>query len=209
MKNSATSAAKKPSKPRPSSSSNGPAEGQPPTDSPTARVFFALWPSTANAASLAEIARVEATLSGGRPTRQVTIHLTLAFLGDIPETRLPALIAAAQTVRAAPFALELDHLGYWRHNRIRWAGCTNPPPELGDLVDRLREALNAADFAVDRSHADFVPHITLLRKCIRPTAGQTIEPPLHWPADEFVLVRSRLDDEGANYERLSGFGLAG
>lgn len=185
--------------------SNGPAEAQP----ATARVFFALWPSTANAARLGEIARAQAAPTGGRPTRSQTIHLTLAFLGDLPENRLPELVAAAQTVRAPAFALDLDHLGYWRHNRIRWAGCTNPPPELSELASRLREALNAAHFAVDRDHADFVPHITLLRKCTRTAAAQPLDPPLHWRADEFVLVRSRLGAEGADYERLAGFALGG
>lgn len=147
--------------------------------------------------------------TGGRPTCQETIHLTLAFLGDIPESRLPELIAAAQAVRAPAFMLELDRLGYWRHNRIRWAGCAATPPALVELASRLREVLNAAHFAVDRDHAEFVPHITLLRKCIHPGIQQAIEPPLQWPAGEFVLVRSRLDAEGANYERLAEFGLGG
>lgn len=174
-----------------------------------ARVFFALWPSTADAARLAAIARAQAAPTGGHPTRQETIHLTLAFLGDIPESRLPELIAAAQTVRAPALTLELDRLGYWRHNRIRWAGCSETPPALGDLAARLHEALKAASFPADRDHADFVPHITLLSKCTRAAAPQAIEPPLRWTLGEFVLVRSRLDAEGANYERLAGFGLGG
>lgn len=205
MKSSATSAANKPSKPRPSSSSNAPADAKP----ATARVFFALWPSTADAARLATIARAQAAPTGGRPTRQETIHLTLAFLGDIPEVRLPELIAAAQGVRSPAFTLELDRLGYWRHNHLRWAGCAETPPALGELVGRLHQALNAAGFAVDRKHADFIPHITLLRKCTRAAAPQAIEPPLAWSGNEFFLVRSLLDADGAHYQQLQTFPLSG
>lgn len=158
---------------------------------------------------MGDIARAQAAATGGRPTRPQTIHLTLAFVGDIPEARLPELIAAAQAVHGLAFSFEVDRLGYWRHNRLRWAGCTETPPALGELAGRLRAALSAAGFPIDRDHADFVPHITLLRKCTRAAAPQAIEPPLHWSAGEFVLVRSRLDAEGANYERLAGFGLDG
>lgn len=172
-----------------------------------ARVFFALWPSTANAARLGEIARGDVANTGGRPTRPETIHLTLAFVGDIPEARLPELIAAAARVRGQAFTLELDRLGYWRHNHLRWAGCTAPPPALSELAGKLRGVLRAANFAVDRETSEFFPHITLLRKCTRAAAAQVLEPPLCWPADEFVLVRSRLDAEGANYERLQTFRL--
>lgn len=170
-----------------------------------ARVFFALWPSTANAQQLASMARTEAAQIGGKATREETIHLTLAFLGDVPETDLPAVIAAATRVRGAAFSLAIDHLGYWAHNRLCWAGCMHPPAALGRLQSDLQSALAQAGFTVDRAHEAFFPHVTLVRKARHPAGDQPLTPALDWACDDFVLVRSRLDAQGSNYECLHRF----
>jgi len=49
------------------------------------RLFFALWPPTAAAEQLTDIANSISKQLGGKPTRQDTVHLTLAFLADVPE----------------------------------------------------------------------------------------------------------------------------
>lgn len=51
-------------------------------------IVFVLWPPMDAAEQLAAVARVTATRFGGKPTLVKTIHLTLAFLGDVPEARL-------------------------------------------------------------------------------------------------------------------------
>ncbi len=173
----------------------------------TARVFFALWPSSVNAEALGEIARREAASAGGKPTRPETIHLTLAFIGDVAEARLPALINAAAGVSCSAFSFVIDQLAYWPHNRIRWAGCSQPPPELPALAEALRSRLLAADFAVDRGKSGFLPHLTLLRKCREGVADLGLSPPLAWQADEFVLVRSQLAAGGSQYRVLQRFPL--
>lgn len=173
----------------------------------TARVFFALWPSVANAEMLGEIASREAASSGGKPTRPETIHLTLAFVGDVAEMRLPALIEAAAGVASPAFSFEIDRLAYWSHNRIRWAGCTQAPPQLPALAEALCNRLLAADFAVDRVKSGFFPHLTLLRKCPRSMMDQDLSPPLRWQADEFLLVRSQLTAAGSQYRMLRRFPL--
>ena len=171
----------------------------------TARVFFALWPAPELAARLAAIARERA--GHGRPTRPETVHLTLAFLGDVPESRLPDLVAAAGRVRAAPCSLEIDRLGYWRHNRLLWAGCS-APPALAELVAGLLSELQAAGFAVPDAGRPFVPHLTLVRKQALPPADLALPETLHWDYRDFVLVRSRLSTVGPDYERLAGFPLS-
>ena len=82
------------------------------------RLFFALWPPAPVARSLANQADALAERSGGRATRRETIHLTLAFLGDVGEAQLPEVLETARAVAAAPFELKLDRLGFWRHNRL-------------------------------------------------------------------------------------------
>lgn len=173
-----------------------------------ARVFFALWPPAAGAERLGGIARATAAAHGGRATRAETIHLTLAFVGDMPETQLPALIDAAAVVRGQPFDLSLDRLGFWTHNRLCWAGASAPPAALAELAGGLRAALRAAGFPVERERGAFVPHVTLVRKVVSAVPAQPLEPAIAWHCAAFVLVRSRLSARGAAYEELRQFPLA-
>jgi 2'-5' RNA ligase len=52
-------------------------------DNPTARVFFALWPTPAESAQLAAWQAPLKSLCGGRAMRGETLHNTLAFIGDV------------------------------------------------------------------------------------------------------------------------------
>ncbi len=171
----------------------------------TARVFFALWPPEETAGKLAGLAETYAAIAGGRPTRCATIHLTLAFIGDVPLDRLVDLERAARKVRAEAFDLTLDQFGLWRHNRIFWGGCSVVPPALADLASALSVALQAAGFDVADGRRNFFPHVTLVRKVkaldVPLPPGQT----LPWRCTKFVLVRSDLSDSGASYQVLAEF----
>lgn len=175
----------------------------------TRRVFFALWPSTAVAASLASVAADCAGQFGGRATRQETIHLTLAFLGNVAEQRLPELCRAASGVSGQSFQLQLDSLAYWPHKRLAWAGCSQRVPALDELVLALRQALVVDGFAFDASHPDFVPHVTLLRRM--PADAVPVLPDLpviDWQCEHFVLAASQATEAGASYRILAEFPLS-
>ncbi len=142
--------------------------------------------------------------TGGRATRQETIHLTLAFLGDIDADRVDDAIAAARTVLAAAHRLPVTHAEYWPHNRIVWAGPARTPTPTRRLADGLNKALTQAGFALERRA--FAAHLTLVRKARAPRALPSL-PAIDWPVDEFVLVRSRLSKEGSHYDVLERFPL--
>ncbi|WP_153146526.1 RNA 2',3'-cyclic phosphodiesterase [Dechloromonas sp. H13] len=183
-----------------------------PTDRPTAarpataRVFFALWPPPAVADQLAALAADHANRAGGRATRRETIHLTLAFLGDVALERLPALNQAAASVRAEAFDLTLDRLGIWHHNRIFWVGCA-APAGLSALVLALREALTAAGFKLADGDRKFSPHVTLARKVALPDAPLPAFAPLAWRCANFVLVRSSVSGQSSSYRTIGEFRL--
>ena len=174
----------------------------------TARVFFALWPPSEAAQQLSAVADSFSQCAGGRATRQATVHLTLAFLGDVPLERLPNLERAARNVRAEAFDLTLDQFGLWHHNRIFWAGCSAVPPALVELASALSAVLQAAGFKVADARRNFTPHVTLVRKVKALVAplppGQT----LPWRCTKFVLVRSQLSATGASYQTLAEFSLS-
>jgi len=163
------------------------------------------------AGRLAAIAGEAAARFGGRATRHDTIHLTLAFLGDVPESRLAELGDVAAGVRGTAFDLSLDRLGFWQHNHLLWAG-GETPAALTVLHGVLCNALVGNGFKVDGEGRHFAPHVTLVRK-LPPAcplaAGQEIPlPALAWSCQRFFLVRSRLSSAGPDYLILSDFALA-
>lgn len=174
-----------------------------------ARVFFALWPPAAIVEPLTSTARSAASQFGGKATRPESIHLTLAFLGAVAESRLPQLARTAAGLRAAPFELQIDRLGYWSHNRLLWAGCSAPPPELLGLAQALQQQLAAAGFGVADAGRPFVPHLSLLRKLPAAHPPQILPSiaPLAWSCTGFVLVRSQLSASGPEYKILAEFPL--
>lgn len=168
------------------------------------RVFFAVWPDESAAQALAAAGREAYLACGGRPMRRDSLHLTLAFLGEQPEARIAEARAVADAVAAEPFTLTIDRLGYWRHNRILWAGGDCPP--LVALADALGACLRAAGFVLDER--PFAAHATLLRNARCP-AVPALATPIAWPVTEFVLVESRLSAEGADYRAIGRWPLAG
>ncbi|KON79659.1 RNA 2',3'-cyclic phosphodiesterase [Azoarcus sp. PA01] len=163
------------------------------------RVFFALWPDARVAKRLDELGAEAHAECAGRRTRCETLHLTLAFIGDVSPQRLAELIAVGNDVEATSFTLRLDLLGGWRHNRIVWAGAQSCPAPLTGLVERLNGALEAAGFAVERR--PFAPHVTLLRKAHAQVSTRCVDP-IDWPVDSFVLVESVQSSAGAHYRTL-------
>ncbi len=158
-----------------------------------------------------EVAQDVTARAGGRAMRADTLHLTLAFLGDIAADRVPAALAAGDAVatawrkgRAAAVAPLLDRLGYWPHNGVVWAGCGMRDAALDRLAAALCETLAAAGFALESRR--FAPHVTLVRK-----AGEAGNFPAlaaqRWQGRELVLVHSRRSAAGADYERLAAWPL--
>jgi 2'-5' RNA ligase len=179
------------------------------------RLFFALWPTPALAERLAALAETCQASCGGRTMRRETLHLTLAFIGELEEARLPALRAAVAALFAADraasaqpalppaFTLHLDQLGYWPHNHILWTGCSAPGAAVMALAAALAAALQAAGFALEARA--FLPHVTLLRNA--QTAALPAMPLLPWPAHEVLLVRSDLSAGHAAYEVIDRWAL--
>ena len=170
------------------------------------RVFFALWPDASVRAELDAAAGKLHELRGGRRTRLETLHLTLVFIGEIEENRLPELLAAAEGVALPQFEVLFDRSDCWRHNHVAHLGASQSPPDLLELVGQLESRLAAVSIPFDRR--SYVPHITLLRKAdCNPKMTNPALVPIRWPARDFVLVRSSLRSGGALYEQLGRWPL--
>jgi 2'-5' RNA ligase len=152
-----------------------------------ARLFFAVWPDAAGAARLARLALDVAAVSEGKPVPPGKIHLTLAFLGEVPEARIDAAREAGAALGFGRFAFALDHVGSFRAARVAWAGSARPPAPLAALQAELVARLRDAGFGIEER--PFAPHATLARRTRRPVPLASIEP-VPWPVDAFTLVRS-------------------
>ncbi len=94
-----------------------------------------------------------------------SFHLTLKFLGDVEEAKVPeigeAMRRSAEGVGG--FDLEIGGVGVFPHlanPRVIWEGAENVPP-LARLQQRLEEELEEIGF--DREDRPFHPHLTLAR----------------------------------------------
>lgn len=178
---------------------------------PQRRLFLALWPQSSLQVTLAEATRGALLAGGGRPVPPESFHITLAFLGSVPERRLVEVIAIVGRVadETAWPALQFDFDGieYWKKSKVVCATASSPPPGAVALADTLKSQLHAAGFTPDLK--PFRAHITLVRKVLRPIPipAMNIEPViLNFTA--FALVESRTEPEGAVYRVLESFPLA-
>jgi 2'-5' RNA ligase len=93
------------------------------------------------------------------------VHLTLKFLGEVNEDRLPELFAALNDAAAGQGSFEMAVNGFGafpslRRPRVAWAGI-EANPRLSDLQQRVETALAALGF--ERERRGFHPHLTLGR----------------------------------------------
>jgi 2'-5' RNA ligase len=169
------------------------------------RLFFAAWPPPRTALGLRRWAEEAARETRGKVARAETIHLTLAFLGEIDESAISIIEGIGRTAVGKAHSLPIEQARYWKHNRIVWVGPNETPAPLAELVVNLKSLLLAENFALEQRA--FEAHVTLIRKAHAPRALPAL-PALDWPVEEFVLVRSTLSNEGSSYAVLERFRLA-
>ena len=169
------------------------------------RLFFALWPDRQARAALTRLAQEVANHGQGRAVRDANLHLTLAFIGAVPESRLEALLEIGQRTAslAAPFRLELDRIG-GRAYGVAWLAPPSLPEPLHALHAALTEALRTAAFPLEQRM--FRPHLTLARDCARPAQRGRIAP-IGWQILRLSLVASTLAPGGSEYRTVGDWPL--
>jgi len=131
------------------------------------RLFFSVQLPTAAREHLVRVQRTiqEEFLSPVAWTPADRMHLTAKFLGEVPEDRVPEVIAAASAAElGAPFTLQIDSLlvlpPRGRLNVIA-AGINLGRERLSELATVLDRTCERLGF--ERERRAFLPHITLAR----------------------------------------------
>jgi RNA 2',3'-cyclic 3'-phosphodiesterase len=163
---------------------------------------------------------VRAKLPPARWVDPAGIHLTLVFLGEVEEARLPDLEGELARAAAAhpSFKMALFGGGTFpprRAARVAWIG-VEAGPALAGLQGDVAAACEAALPGWHREERPYNPHVTLAR-CPEnwPRAAAEVFAAAFagslggaFPVGEVILFRSRLGRGGARYEAVGRFPLA-
>jgi 2'-5' RNA ligase len=179
------------------------------------RLFVALdIPEEVRAAISEQAARLRGIAREARWARVEGLHVTLKFIGEMPEDPLAAIQSALQSVPfPAPIAMTFRGLGFFpneRRPRVLWVGI-EAGPELPTLASAIDVAL--VPLGVMPEKRAFSPHLTLARfdePRPEPKLREAVEAlgPAGFgaaTAHEFHLYRSVLKRGGAEYTRLMTF----
>lgn len=175
------------------------------------RAFVAVFPPPEVQEALHRAALALPSGDAFRLTAPRKIHLTLKFLGEVPES---ALGRARESLGPAcedhePFEVATSDFGVFpseRKARVLWAGIGEGSERLRDLARDVESALEAAGF--EREARPYVPHMTLGRARGRPVAfdaGGVRAPALRFTVCGLDLVRSVPGAGGVTYSSLAAY----
>ncbi len=145
-----------------------------------------------------------------RWVRPDAMHLTLKFLGEVPDARLPAVCDALSEVASPcePFEFAVRRTGCFPPRggvRVVWAGVEEPTEHLLTCQALCEDAMEELGFA--REHRPYVPHLTLGRvkdprgaSGLRELVAECEDFEAGWvDVDRLVLMESHLSPKGAEY----------
>jgi 2'-5' RNA ligase len=159
-----------------------------------------------------------ATLLGRQVTARWTsgekLHITVRFIGHVPDDRTPALIQAAIAPLAIrPFDVRFGGCGVFPPHgapRVLWIGLDEGLPSLGAINSALNDRL--APFGYEPEPRAFSAHVTLARiTSVKSGAHHRVREQVRRFASssascrvtELTLFRSHLSPAGSRYEALA------
>lgn len=164
------------------------------------RLFFALWPDAATQTDWHHDLAPFLSPLGGRRMPARNLHLTLAFLGELPGDRVPELIRLGDDLPASAIALRFNAIECWKKAGLACLRPAETPPALTRLAGQLHTGLQMAGVNVEARA--FRPHVTLARNIAVTTPALPVWPALSWQVATVALLRSRLTAEGSEYAVL-------
>ena len=177
------------------------------------RVFIAVDLPNEVRNALAEVQRdLHPFSNSARWVAPESIHITLKFIGEMPEKRLEDIDSALTGFTWKPFTITVRGVGFFpgkRSPRVFWAGLE--APTMKDMAEELDTRMERLGF--DKEKRAFRPHITLARardNRIDSSLVTAAEPYVEhdfgaFIADRLFLFQSILKPSGAVYEKLKEY----
>lgn len=184
------------------------------------RLFVAIDPTGEQREQLRQLQeRLGTSLDGVRWVHPAALHLTLKFLGEQSEERLPVIFEAMRKAAApaGPFTLQFGRAGVFpspQRARVIWAGVRTGASDLGTLAGALEAALAEQGFPPGKR--SYRAHLTLGR-LRRPFPEKQLRDLLEaelsfstakYTVQSMRLYRSFLSPRGARYTVLKEISFA-
>jgi len=149
--------------------------------------------------------------------RDPAMHLTLKFLGDVPDNQLMDLCRATEQVcrRHDRFDLDIEGVGHFGgpSARVVWVGAGAGTEAMAALQADLEDQLESAGWP--REGREYAPHLTLCRvrnpkaghgliEAYKPDQGVRLGTT---GVETLVVYESRLRPEGPQYTPLGRYEL--
>jgi RNA 2',3'-cyclic 3'-phosphodiesterase len=141
-----------------------------------------------------------------------SIHLTLKFLGETAEDRIPEIDGALLGLTWKPFTVTVRGIGFFPGNRsprVFWAGMeASSMQELAQQIDTRMENLG-----FEKEKRAFRPHITIARARDTRIDNSLVSAAEKYEnhdfgsfnVDRFYLFQSTLKQSGGVYNRLNQY----
>ena len=177
------------------------------------RAFLAIQPPEDVRARLAAIVEPDqARKLRWRCVPRENIHLTLRFLGISPQGMIQSLMTEMDRLGRGTreFMVEVQNVsGFPTRRPTVIAAGLSPNPQLDQLADLVESVVTGIGFEND--NRPFRPHITIARipRMVMRLPDLQVAPGLKFEADELVLFRSELSQDGASYIRIHSTRLGG
>jgi 2'-5' RNA ligase len=177
------------------------------------RVFIAVDLPQELRKQLAQVEReLEPLTDTARWVAPESIHITLKFIGEVPEKRVEDIDGALTGLTWKPFTVTVRTVGFFPGNRsprVFWAGME--APTMQNLAEELDSRMEPLGF--EREKRAFRPHITLARardtridSSLVTAASQYAEHEFgSFTVDRIYLFKSILKPTGAVYERVKEY----
>jgi 2'-5' RNA ligase len=158
-----------------------------------------------------------------------SLHITLKFIGEQPETKVSAIEGALAKVAAPSMPISFRGCGFFpnaKSSRVFWIG-VEAGVQLTQLARQVEEAL--VPLGIEKERRGFSPHLTLARAAGgsgAPGRQKGDSPNLSFAAvqkrlaeipspefgtmtaREFFLYQSHLSSQGSRYSKMAGFALS-
>lgn len=112
--------------------------------------------------------RMKEFCQGGNFSRRENLHLTVKFLGEVDQKRLPSIqVAMDEAVKSMkPFYLELNRWGYFSRGpkKIIWVGLKGEMDQFENLFYQVEDAMAAIGFP--KEARKLKAHITMAREAV-------------------------------------------
>lgn len=170
------------------------------------RLFYALtFPASVRLSLIRLQDHIRSSAVRGNFTRKENIHLTLAFIGEVPSSEVTELCSVLDQLDGKPFTLSFNRIGFFGRD-IWWTGAAYDP-DLASLQGQLETKLRTKGYRVEER--PFAAHITLARQV---RLGGSIErrqvarpiTPIPVKCNRISLMESTRIDGRLTYVELHG-----